>query len=681
MPSATAPRGALNKTLLLFFAINLFMLLYFVVGDYQFVFHSDSAAKNLLAQEVYEQGRFFPPDWNYVNRDLWVFYTHLYIVPLLKFFPNGYALHAASSVVTSALVLLGSWYVGAIAGLSRSARLMLLTLLAAGISPNMVENLYGQGAYGTMYYSGCFLLLFCWRFLQAGGARRWAWGGAAFAAALLLFCANPQRSAIYYGLPLACGVLSLVLLRRRRPAAADTVAPARALALLAVLAGAAVLGALAHSVTLRHVNSTQGLTQASWLTFEAMSHAFLGTLQGLLSLLAGMPPPGGNVISVRGAFFALRLLAGVALLGLLPWALLRSLSWQHAGRLFFASATLSAIAVCLFINLTTSIPVPTAPESSIRYVVPGLLGMVVLLVGVVVDDRRAGARARGVGLATLLVLICTARLAYYLPEAPRYFPAGGIAAQNPKQRLADFLVAQDLRYGYATFWNAGLNTVLSDGKSRVRQIEIIDGLPLPRRHLAADHWYQPQSWNGPSFLLLGPEELAVVDWPLLTAATGQPARRLDFEGWQIVVFDHNIAADLPAWDLEVAKPIHFPISASTPHAAGRYDARLGTLEAKAGEAGALLFGPFRRLPPGRYEVDFDLDGEGGGAAGFGTVDATSAAGSERHAAQALSAAGRQRVTLRFSLAKRVDAMEFRVLSNGGGRLTVHGVDLRRLPAT
>lgn len=677
MPFIPAVRGPLTRTLQLIFLFNLFLLLYYVVADYQFVFHADSAAKNLLAEEVWRTGQFFPHDWNYVNSDLWVFYTHLFIIPLLNFFPNGYGLHAASGLLTSALVLFGTWLISGVAGLSRPARLAVLALFAAGISPNMVENLYGQGAYGTMYYSGCFLLYFSWRCLQGNSRWRWLWGAAAAAATLLLFCANPQRAAIYYGLPLASGVLAL-LLWRRRPGNGDLARPAHALGLLALCAAAALLGVLAHKITLGHVNSTAGLTQAQWLSFEQMRQAVLGTVQGLLSLLAGLPPAGSPVIGARGALLALRMIAAFVLLAVLPWALLRSLNWQQPGRLFFAAATASAMAVCLLISVSTSIPVPSAPESSIRYLVPALLGMLILLVGVVSDQARAPLRLRLAGGAALAALILTAPLAYQLPESPGYFPAEGIARNNPKQRLADFLSAQGLRYGYATFWNAGLNTVLSAGKSRVRQIEIVDGLPLPRRHLASDAWYQPQAWQGPTFLLLGPEEARTIDWPRLTALTGQPSRSLVSEGWQVFVFEHNIAADLAQWDLTVGRPIDYPVSAASPHSTGHFDPARQALSAGPGEAGALLFGPTRRMLPGRYQASIEIEASGEGE--LGQIDAVSSAGRVSHAASVLHAGARQRLLLPFSLDRRVNDMEFRVLSNGRGQLRVHQVQLRALPA-
>ncbi len=429
------------------------------------------------------------------------------------------------------------------------------------------------------------------------------------------------------------------------------------------------------------VNSSAGLTQAQWLGYDDMLQNVAGTLRGLISLLAGLPPPGGPVMTLTGAVHALRLVAALVLLVVLPWALVRSLGWRHSGRLFIASGALATMAVCLFINVTTSIPVQATPEASIRYVLPALLAMLVLAVGAVLDAREGARNLRLSGLAALAVTVLTARLAYLVPEAPDYLAHGDKHVMSYKWRLLDYLKSQGLSYGYSNFWSAGQTTVLSAGTVRARQIEVLNGMPQPRRHLASDRWYLASAWQGETFLMLNPEEMAAVNWPRLTALTGEPVRKLKFEEWQILVYDHNIAADLPSWDTTIGKPIHYTLGAHSAHLAGRYNADSGALEAQAGEAGVLLFGPGQRVPPGAYQVTFDIESAGAAGQGYGQLDVTSANGKAPHAARAIEQAGRQRITLAFDLTRRVDSMEFRVISSGAGVLKVYSVELaRRTPA-
>ncbi|WP_210217151.1 hypothetical protein, partial [Klebsiella pneumoniae] len=86
----------------------------------------------------------------------------------------------------------------------------------------------------------------------------------------------------------------------------------------------------------------------------------------------------------------------------------------------------------------------------------------------------------------------------------------------------DVLRAHGLQYGYGTYWNSGVITILSGGDVRVRQIEFDRGLPIPRLHLASRSWFRPQTWTGKSFLLLSKEEAAQLDRDTAFTFTGAP---------------------------------------------------------------------------------------------------------------------------------------------------------------
>lgn len=687
-PRPTASRSWIERALLLLLAVNLALLFYYIVVDYGYTLHSDSAAKNLLAQEIYDTGEYFPRDWNYVNGDLWVLYVHTLILPLLPFLPNGYGLHAFAGLTTALLVLLGTWCLADMAGLSRRARLAALVLLACGMSPNMAENLYGQAGYGFMYAMGAFLLYSQWRGLHAAGRRRALWLAASAVLAVLVFWANPQRAAVYYGLPSGLALLAMLALPTLRrvyhvPHGGAIAAPPAGALLrcVAVLVIAALAGAALHGYTLRQVNSTAGLSVANWLSFDNMVRNAQGTVQGLLSLLAGLPDSGMSILKGRSAALALRLLAGLTLLLLLPWGLLGALRLRHPGRLFLAVATCVALGVCLLINVATTIPVQNSPEASIRYLVPALLGALVLLCGRLFDDsaaptdRAPAPRRRALLGAALATLGVTGAAAYAVPLSPRYFKRGEGMVLNPHRRLADFLHANGLLYGYATFWSAGRYTVQSGQAVRVRQVEMKNGMLTPFYHLASDRWYQPEAWQGQSFLLLGSEEIHTIDWARIKAEAGKPLRELTFEGWHIFVYPQNLAQLLPAWDRLARRPTHYRMIEQTPHTTGAFDAARGEIASTPGKDGMLTFGQQRRLLPGRYQASFDIETEGAaGADGYGWVDVVSNGGTVL-VRQQVSQTGPQRVPLTFTLQRRAIDIEFRTYTNGAGRFAIRNIEV------
>ena len=82
---------------------------------------------------------------------------------------------------------------------------------------------------------------------------------------------------------------------------------------------------------------------------------------------------------------------------------------------------------------------------------------------------------------------------------------------NPSEELISFLEENDLHYGYASFWNASVNTVLSNGEVQVLPLWDYDankGVRPPynpsdyRYWLNNRNWYDPASHPGKSFVLL-----------------------------------------------------------------------------------------------------------------------------------------------------------------------------------
>ena len=137
------------------FALNLTFLILYIFKFYQNDFHSDSAAKVLLAKEIYHTGSFFPKEWNYVNGDIFILFGHAVIAPLLGFMPAGFQVHAISGLISSTLILSGFWLITGFASLHFNYRLLIISVFTGGISVFMAESLFGQGAYGAIICISC----------------------------------------------------------------------------------------------------------------------------------------------------------------------------------------------------------------------------------------------------------------------------------------------------------------------------------------------------------------------------------------------------------------------------------------------------------------------------------------------------------------------------------------------
>ena len=77
-----------------------------------------------------------------------------------------------------------------------------------------------------------------------------------------------------------------------------------------------------------------------------------------------------------------------------------------------------------------------------------------------------------------------------------------------EEQIAAHLEDQGLTYGYATFWNAGAVTLLTDSRVTVRSVEIVDGKLVPYIYNASAKWYEGQGADEQYFVLLSDAELS-----------------------------------------------------------------------------------------------------------------------------------------------------------------------------
>jgi len=198
-------------------------------------------------------------------------------------------------------------------------------------------------------------------------------------------------------------------------------------------------------------------------------------------------------------------------------------------------------------------------------------------------------------------------------------------------------------------------------------------------HHGSNRWFRPGEWSGESFVLLEQSELRKINRPLLDAQLGPPTRVVTFGDVTVLVYPENPSNKLNGWNDLIEKAQTFEVSTRSPHVIGRYqavDASRGSLSSTAGEKGELLFGPFMWLAAGNYRVSFDVTGEG--AALLGMLEVTASKSAIKIVEQPLTAGPRQSRVLEFKLEKESQFVEFRVLANGTGAVSVHGVTIERV---
>ena len=523
--------------------INLINLVWFISFRYdRLAFNSDSAKKVLLAKEIFETGHYFPPDWTFANQDLWIIPWHTLIIPLLYFFPVGYTVHAIVAIVASSLILIAIWLVLSEINISNLQKILVLAVFASGISLTLTENLFGQVSYGTTFLYYCIIIFTAWLVLERSGGTS-ALSGMFLAALLMIIAwANPLRAVIYFIAPLMCSLLYYSVQALNDRVLCSTYR--KILNLLFFCFLGTLVGALLHKVTIPNVLMHEGVTQLHWVPLTEVFQKIPKIFRSLLFILGGEPHAGRSIYTVSAAYDGFRLIVAVCFIALVPLALVRVFR-QHGNTAtkFAAVFGCSAFGIVCFLILTTNI-------YNGRYLLPAMLVIIFVVLAQDVDFRVTPIfgffRALVIVgfLTNALVVNTTYWATYHASEAHQ----DDYQTYDKPYELAQFLLEQNLKYGYATFWNASVITVLSDHRTVVNQIYIKDGLPYPLKWLSTRRAFYPSNYVGESFLLLHQAQADSINWPYLADKFGLiPSRKLQYKDFMIYVFPENVASKLSNW--------------------------------------------------------------------------------------------------------------------------------------
>ncbi len=179
-------------------------------------------------------------------------------------------------------------------------------------------------------------------------------------------------------------------------------------------------------------------------------------------------------------------------------------------------------------------------------------------------------------------------------------PNGAMILEKEKG-ITEFLQQHDLEYGYATFWNAGKNTVLSNGEVQINSIICNTEQILPYYWLSSRDWYQPEYYDGDTFLMLTDEELTVYA-PNGVSSTnlGEPEQVFQYENYTIFVYDYNISENGFGGKLEgnVNLLSRMTVSDTSMKLAD------GSVQIQPGQ---VLFGPYLTLDAGQYILRIEAE--------------------------------------------------------------------------
>ncbi|HWO17765.1 MAG TPA: hypothetical protein VNO30_03280 [Kofleriaceae bacterium] len=620
---------------------------------------SDASVTALLAAKSLDAKLPVVSDWYYVNRDVWVLAPHLFAilpVAVLGVGPGSLLVAVAAGFIVEVAALTalftrlcGERWVGLFAAM--------VTLMAW--SPAHVAFVYIQLAYG--FLSVLYVLAFGSFAMLAANAparpRRWAAAGLFVS---LVIVQNPTRGGVFIVAPLLVGCLwpwrGLAL--RRRLALAATAVGAWGLAF--VIYTALLLRAVSFSYPLGHIDfvvrDASGIQDNLAMLGRSLLLLCGGTDELALRTLPGMAVMAGALALVGRELFASRAIAATRFLGIV------------------VVAQLGALLVPLIIgNLLVS-------PSSGRYLMPSLLAVFGLAALLAVRALAEGAgwwRRLAIGWLAAVPLAALLAVAGTRPPTPVPY-AWPDAAEH--EQLGAELARRGLTHGFSSVLNANILNLVARGAVTICPVYFAH-LLIPQRWLADTSCYTASALPEQFFVVTDHDER---DEQALRATLPPPAERFHVgDTYEVSVFR---TAEVPLLWLELplreGKDAVFPMRLAAAHPAlqrGKGVAA-GNRVIATGQEGYVVYGPYMKLPKGRFRARWI--GNGFDSPGWIIFIVAADAGKEELARITLPARDLPRergqlVEIPFKLPVPREGVELTVFSKDGGRVALDELVLER----
>jgi len=640
------------------FAINAY---YVYAVRFAHFMHADAAVTVLLGERVLHSWSPVVRDWYYANGDVWVFAPHLYGAITVAMF--GTTPRALLVAVVLGLALEIGALVWAYRRLGQSGFIAWFATLATltAWSRTHVLFVYIELAYG--FVATMYIVLFVVFIPITKSPRRWE-SIAAVALTMLISLQNPMRGFVFVAAPVVGACLWPFRgfpWRSRLRVAAHAIA---GFCLAFVVYRFWFTRILAFSPNAGHI---------AFVVKDAKGIAenFVWLAKGLVAITGGPDEYGPSMVP------GLLLLFGA--FAIVLHFVLRSREMTPLR--FFAVLILGQGAVTLAPMLLGNLMLNPL---SARYVMPTFLPVFGIATILAKDALKSVRYTRFLALGFLVLMPVVSLLVFRRTFGASLERNGQWSNRQSHADVADALVARDLRHGFSTYWNAGLVTLLSNGKARTCSTSFGEAGLVPYKWVTETECYDPATLPDRFYIVSAPEEREFVRRSAAKTLHEPTERFIVGDGFEISVWEtKNERMDwllLPLVDGEALRlPLRMPVTHPQWQRFPTLAAVEGTELVGNGAGGTILFGPYLHLPHGDYRLRWigrGIDSDGEIAFDAGAIPDMFA--QRRIAAKDLPRGkDSELVQLDFTVDKLTPGVEFRVFSVGGGRVALSAIELSR----
>ncbi|MEA3455514.1 MAG: hypothetical protein U9R26_03315 [Campylobacterota bacterium] len=498
-----------------FVVITLALVLLFVVFTFQWYFHSDAATKMLLASEIIKNGTIIPPDWYYVNGDIWIFFIHLPLVILERIFGYGWAGYVTNSIVYICIYLAAFIYFAKQLKVGFSSKILLFVMAFSAYSTVNAMMVFGELT-GISEPIFIFTLLGIFLSLEKSQDKKYFW-----MMGILIFVytvAGPSRSLINNASPAILVTFLLYI---------DSKSKKYLLLMGTILLSFSIASAvyfllLAPNVLMEFSRNN--------LSFASYSEVFMNIdifTKGLFSYFSLEGPRSLKVESFNGGLYFLNflfLLFAITAIVKMTQVKTKEISLVNIVSFLFLYYFITIGYLYIFTN-------PLAKDSTtFRYFRP-LFYLAMIFMVLYIDKFNKA--FRDTLIVILLLYLTTINYKVYTSNAS---PGQLWRAHNKSQGVANYLMDQNLTHGYASYWHAGVTMTLTGNKTVVAPIHLHNF--TPRRWLSSESWFHNTQAKR-TFLLLTQGEYGNVKANIKKYIPKDPIDKVIVGNYVILIYESN----------------------------------------------------------------------------------------------------------------------------------------------
>ena len=467
-------------------------------------FHSDSAFYVQLALEQMKSGKIFPPGMCY-STVLFVRSPNLLLIPILKIVKDWMLAREIMVVVMWIILILATMYCFMpkkdrnLAAAVIACMLLMNPYQTADVANETTDMLFFQGAYVTIFFDIVMALGIMHRIIlldEKDNARYKAFLEILLAVVLFFPLLGSIRQDMILTLPLAASILIFYFLEYDQKL--SKVLKSRRCMFTVVLIMVVVVAAFVcyRRLSVMYWDDSKG----SYLKMDKYSGLWysIGQFVNNMTMIFGNVE-GAVFLSFPGLSKFVNYFVALILVYVIPTVALVRYN-KHGNRftrfLIIYSWVSNLLVAGVFIACNQWAP---------RYLLSIYLDDILLFAVLLSEYMKKRERMTAVCAGLLIVMYCAFCHVYFWGH---YKDKIGV---DPSEELVSFLDEHDLHYGYGSFWNASVNSVLSNGKVIVlptRDNEAEGGKRKAynpsdyRRWLLNERWYDPAAHPGKCFVLL-----------------------------------------------------------------------------------------------------------------------------------------------------------------------------------